>query len=152
MNQGVQLIKTASRALDTLDFERRCNVSSPRLDRLRERNRLVVSRELRRAVAATITEIDTALMQNLMQIVKKLSRGVTNGHNRQNDPADVTLKIMLGFTRADGSCRSSSSDEPRNVRSRIIDSLLPSKTVCLHRGKGPHLARNDPGSGHLHRP
>ena len=94
MNQGVQLIKTASRALNTLDFERRCNVSSPRLDRLRERNRLVASRELRRAVAATITEIDTALMQDLMRIVKRLGRGGTNGDNGRKDPADVAVRIM----------------------------------------------------------
>ena len=94
MNQGVQLIKTANRAVEALDFERRCKLSGPRLDRLRERHRLVAARELRRAIGATITEIDTALMQNLMQIVKKLSKGVTNGDNGQKDPADVTLKIM----------------------------------------------------------
>ncbi len=94
MNQGVRLIKTAKNALEALDFERRCNVSSPRLVRLRERSRVVAARELRRAIAATITEIDTALMQNLMQIVKKLSKGVTNGDNGQKDPADMAVRIM----------------------------------------------------------
>ena len=94
MNRVVQLIKTAKNAVEVLDFERRCKLSSPRLDRRRERHRLVAAREVRKAIAAMITEIDTAVMQDLMQIVKKLSRGVTDGNNGRKGPADVILKIM----------------------------------------------------------
>ena len=90
----IQLVNTATAALRALQPDSSYRVASCRVADVLERRRLTASRNLRRAIAANITELDTAVMNDLMRVVKRLSKGATPVEDNGLDRIKLTLELM----------------------------------------------------------
>ncbi len=60
----------------------------------RSRQLLTASRRLRRAATATVTELDTAVLDDLMKIVKLLRQQAVNVEDHGEEKTDLALKLL----------------------------------------------------------
>jgi hypothetical protein len=93
MNRARRLFQTLDQALHILARGRRGLVRTGSLKALDDQIRIRAARNLRRAVGATITDLDINVIDDLMKIVKKLGKGVGHTSNGLEDRLKLTLEL-----------------------------------------------------------
>ena len=90
MDRAQRLIAAGAHGLSILENDRRLKLDTPRKVALRNKIRRNASRSLRRAVWATLNDLDLSVLHDLAKILKKL-----NGTKGEPDLDRVSLAFKL---------------------------------------------------------
>ncbi len=92
MDRARRLITSGAPGLSTLEHARNWKTNDRDKVSSQERIRSSASRDLRRAIGATVNDLDFSLFSDLFKIVRRLSKG-TKGEDGDLDQVSLAVKL-----------------------------------------------------------